>query len=203
VDLTMNTGLNMLPRGFQRGRLVRLCLRQWLVPWAVAAGLTAALVCWLPAHHGEAEVARLDALEREHTRLGKLETRLAASRERLADLRSQEGLVLALDNQPPDLMVIGVVSRAARQSNGAVYVKSFSLQRMKGGPGSARASDGASPGCERLLTLKGTATDGLSVAGFAAVLRDAGVFAAVELKSTAVETLGAREVASYVLECAF
>ena len=199
----MKTCVNMLPTNFQRWRLVRLWLSRWFVPWAVAGGLISVVICCVPVSQGDAQLARLDALERENARLGELRTRLAESRERLADLQSQEGLVLTLGNQPPDLMVVGVVSRAAGQSKGAVYVKSFSLERKTVAQGSERLSAASSSGSERLLTLKGTATDNLSVARFAAALRDPDVFSSVELKSTGVETLGAGEVVSYVLECVF
>ena len=66
------------------------------LPGALAGGLISVIICCVPLSRGDAQLARLDALEREHVRLGELKTRLTESRERLADLESQEGLVLTL-----------------------------------------------------------------------------------------------------------
>jgi hypothetical protein len=199
----MKTSLNLLPYALRRRELVRLRLSQWCCIWAVAAVLAGSFFYWGEYVPLQACKERLQARQREYAPVKKLQTELETMHVQLQDLQKREALALSLAEDVPVIALLGVTSRAARQSDASVYVSQMSLDR-KAMPVSTD-SDRASPGHEPrgVLTLQGAGVDNLSVARFVAALRDSGTFDTVELKSTGVEVMGGTEARSYTVECVY
>jgi Tfp pilus assembly protein PilN len=201
----MKTSLNVLPYTLRRRQLVRVRLLQWCLIWGTvtaAAGGVLYMAKYVPY---QARLAELQARERKYAPLNKLKTELDAMRAELDDLQKREALAMSLADDVPDLTLLGVISRAARQSDGKVYIERLSLGRETTPQSTAPDEPGASAGRKRggVLKLNGAGLDNLSVARFVAALRDCEVFDKVELKSTGIQTAAGAGARSYLVECVF
>ena len=198
----MKTSLNILPYTLRRRQMVRLRLCQWCFVWVAAAAGASNMVYWTTYVPYQACLADLQAHEREYAPLKKLQTELDAMRAQMDDLQKREALALSLADDVPDLTLLGIISRAARQSDSSVYVEQMSLDRKAT---TTPDKHGTSAGQKRrgLLTLRGAGVDNLSVARFVAALRDSEVFDIVELKSTGIQAARGMEARSCLVECVF
>ena len=199
----MKTSLNILPCALRRRQMVRLRLFQWCFIWAAAAAAASSTLYWTKYVPYQACQADLQARERKYAPLKKLQTELDAMRPQMDDLQKREALALSLADDVPDITLLGIISRAARQSDGSVYVKQLLLERKATLETPDEHGDSAGQKRRGVLTLHGAGVDNLSVARFVAALRDSGVFDTVELKSTGIEAATGTEARSYLVECAF
>lgn len=201
----MKTSLNILPYNLRLRQLVCARILQWcLICGAVstAAGGVLYATKYLPYQARESE---LQARERKYAPLNKLKTELDAMRAEMDDLRKREALAMSLADDVPDLTLLGVVSRAAKQSNGKVYVKVLSLDRetVQSAPAVDEPAGSTTQSRGGVLKLQGAGLDNLSVARFVAALRDSEVFEKVELKSTGIQAASDTGARSYLVECVF
>lgn len=186
----MNPFINLIPPGYQRRALLRLRVRQWGAVWALAAALAAMTLCGAHFSHDDAPNWQFQANQREEARVQQLQKRITETRARLSELEGQEERMSSLADAVPPLAVLGVVSRAARQSAGSLHVADLLIARSAAPPGMA-ASGATTTANRRRLLLRGNSVDGVSVAEFAAALRECGMFTQVDLKSATAEGSGA------------
>jgi Tfp pilus assembly protein PilN len=199
----MKTSLNILPYSLRLRQLVRVRLFQWVLLGSIAAAAGAGVLYATKYAPYQASLAELRAREQKCEPLKKLQSELDAMRAELDDLQQREALAMSLADNVPDLTLLGVVSRAARRSDGTVYIEQLSLNR-KAPPTAQEKSDAAAgPEPGGVLTLRGGGVDNLSVARFVAALRDSEVFERVELKSTGVQAAAGTGARSYLVECVF
>lgn len=196
----MKTHLNLLPWNCRRTQLIRLCLKRWSVPWAVACGLTAAaaIVRWDQA---EAARARMEVLEQQYAPTAALRGQIERLGKRFEGLRSREAILDRLEDPRPALSLLGLVSRSARECQGRLRIEQLAL-RLEGQPGSGPGPTPAHAGATRSVLIKGTAADNLAVARFVLALRRTEAFDRVELKSSQQQPQQG-ETWSYVLDCAY
>jgi hypothetical protein len=200
----MSRSVNLLPANFRRGELLHRRQWQWGTLWALATLIAVPVASARFLAHNDAERAQLEVEQRQTDRLAKSEKRLADAQAKLSALRAQEAILLNPTDETPGLLVLGIVSRCARRIKGAVHVEGLSLARMGATPGTQSPS--ATPlrkDPEGLLTLKGTAADSLAVANFTTGLRDSGVFASVQRKSSGTQEIDEKRPVPYLIECRF
>lgn len=199
----MKTSLNILPYALRRRQMVRRRLVQWCFVWAAAAIAASNVVYWTAYVPYQACLADMQTHEREYVPVKKLQTELDAMRAQMGDLQKREALALRLADDVPDLTILGIISRAARRSDGSVYVEQMSLDRKTPPATPDKQADSAGQKPYGVLTLRGAGVDNLSVARFVAALRDSEVFDTVELKSTEIHAASRMEARSYLVECVF
>jgi len=199
----MRTSINLLPASVRRRALLRRRARQWGAIWALAAAVALAIVGarLIPGH--DADFARAEAQQRQADRLAKSEKKLADLRARLAALREQQAAVGTALDEAPALSALGVVSQCARRVGGAIHVEGLTLARSDAKTGSQTPPAAPARGDQRVLTLRGMATDSLAVAAFATGLREAGLFASVERKLPDTQAADEKQPVPYLIECRF
>ncbi len=196
----MKTFVNMLPESFRKRNLLRLRLAQWAPVWVlVFAG--AASACWSEYSKFTAASDVALAKERQYAVVDRLNVELVSIRERLKGLQEHEAIAAELVNNQPLLSLVGIVSRSARQCGGKLRIEKFSLGR--GTPSASRTNQQQTPAAapRRQLVLQGKSVDNLAIPKFVALLRQAGIFEQVELKSAKEGRSEGDRAHSYLVEC--
>jgi Tfp pilus assembly protein PilN len=199
----MKDYLNLIPWKCRKAQLLRLRLRQWCLPWAIAGGLVlaAGVVKWDQWRCGRDRVERL---QRACGPTDSLLAEIQALTKRVEALKAREAAVAQLEDPRPALALLGLVSRSAKQCEGRLRVELLSLQTKQ----DAGASAGLGPTAAGLarrksLVLKGIAADNLAVAQFVLALRQTKAFDRVELKSSQVQPADHRPARTYQVECLY
>jgi hypothetical protein len=194
----MNRHLNLMPLRVQYRQALWGLARRWLLVAAVAV-LVAFGLAW------RTWAGYLATLQRQ----AELRSAVQAARQTLDEVKSmqrqlkattrQQAVALALADERPVLTLLGVVSQAARASDVEVAMEKLSF--------TAAAAEGKakSPALAvaNRLELRGVGRDNVAIAQFVAAMRDAGVFAAVDLKATAPSQLGSAQVRTFHVECTY
>ncbi len=199
----MTTFVNLLPPAVRRRALLLRRARQWGALWGLAVLIVLGVGGARFLADDGAENARREAEQRQNDRLARTQKRLEAVRARLVALREHEALLLNPVDEYPGLLILGIVSQCARQVEGAIQVEELSLSRSGSTSGKRSLSDDSTRKGERVLTLRGIASDNLAVAAFAMGLRDCGVFASVERRSSGVPGADEERPVPYLIECRF
>ena len=199
----MKNYLNLMPWKCRKAQLVRLRLRQWCVPWAVAGGLLVAtgLVKW---DQWRSSRDRVERLQRACEPTDALKEEIRSFARRAEALKAREALLAQLEHPRPALTLLGFVSRSAKECEGRLRVESLAM-RSEGGPAGAagRGSAESGPGQVASVTVKGIAADNLAVARFVLALRQTKAFNRVELKSSQEQPADRRRTRSYQVECTY
>ena len=196
----MKTFVNMLPQYFRKRNLVRTRLVHWVPVWLLVFA-TAAPLCWTKYSRYEADTAAMRTKERRHSAVELLNAELATIRRQLTGLQEHEDLAAELVNNQPLLSLVGIVSRSAQQCSGKLRVDSFSMARGVASAPRASQQQNSTSGATRQLVLEGQSLDNLAVPKFVALLRQAGIFERVELKSSKAGNSVADGIHSYRVEC--
>ncbi len=199
----MTTSVNLLPSAVRQRALLLRRARQWGTLWALAVLVALAVGGARFLADDGAEHARREAEQRQKDRLERSQNRLEATRARLVALRGHEALLLNPVDEYPGLLMLGIVSKCARQVEGAIQVEGFSLSRIGSTSVKRILSDDSTRMGERVLTLRGIASDNLATAAFATALRDCGVFASVERRSSGLPDADEERPVQYLIECRF
>ena len=189
--------LNMLPVRYRRQQLLVRRLRQWAPVW-IATLFVAAGIGWFQASECRSLSMQLRSYEGRLAQVKQSQSDLAAMRSELEGLRGREALVLELSEQRPVLTLLGLVSRAARECDGNVFVT-----RLAFGTDATTRNRQENPDQAGVLTLEGVGLDNLSIARFAAAIRSNDIFQDVKLRSTGEQTIEGKLARSYIIECAF
>ena len=212
----MKTNVNLLPWDYRRSRLIRRRLRQWSVVWSLTALVLAA--GWLEARsRWQAALQETENEEERYDEVRVLRGEIARLTAQQKNLGEQQELVRRLQQAPPPLLPLALVSASAAHCGGRVAVRHlfYNEQPPKSSavtvsaPIPGPAANGQPPASvpktvERQpaqLTLDGVGADNVAVAEFVVGLRESGAFERVELKSTAASVTRSGNVTTYQVEC--
>jgi hypothetical protein len=193
----MKTHLNLLPLEVQRWQIVRLRLGPWCVIWSAVALLWVTLAA-LDWQESQAASRKLKAIEEQlaPTRtLAETNRQLAAQ---IEALEKRESVALTLSNERPSLALLGMIARASQAAAGRVYV-----QQLQWNEAPPALGDATSVAPRAGLRLEGVGADNLSIARFAAALRDTDVFSQVSVHASNAAGEADESGRSYAIECAF
>lgn len=190
----MNTHLNLFPLAYRRRQLLRKRLRQWFVAWGLAAAACAALA-WSQWSQLHASALQLDSLRSQHAPVEKAKSETEQLRQRIEELKQRETLALALADEQSMLILMGCLSRAARQCNGELAIQELKLERR------VKRETAGDVWC--VLTLDGAAANQHAVVRFTEALKSSQLFDRVELKQTGTADVGGRQTTTYHMECVF
>jgi Tfp pilus assembly protein PilN len=194
----MKTVINLLPPMYRRQRLARRRAIQWSI---VLASVLGALVVatWYKVHESHVLDRRLAAAEREGLPSRNRLRQISAMRKQIEKLQKHQTVAQELEQQRQVLALLGVVSQAARQTQGRLRVVDCRVVDLQATEVDEHRSDGSlRPGT---VTVTGVALDSPSVAGFEQELMRSGLFADVKLiKSVERNQLGP-ELFDYEVRC--
>lgn len=188
----MTPNMNLLPRSTRMRQTLLAIVMRWGGIMAIVVSLTClwGLQDVLRSKESQGTMRQLQDLA-EPIRLQQLESRRL--RQTYVQLQDQESLESQLAEQRSLTDLMGIVVRASKASHGNVGIRIFELsQRL-------RDDDTAN----YVLSIEGVATDDLSVARFAAALRDSAAFTRVQLSSTSPVTEAGVTARSFSLECSY
>ena len=191
----MKGHLNLIPLATQRLYASRRIVRFWSAVIALA-GIGCLLACGIEWGRGLAASQQLQAFDARFAPLAKLLEEQRELSELVANLHAREQISLELSNETQGVSLLGVISQAASELNGAVYVAKLEYD-------SSVQSGKGQRDHHRLLHLGGAGTDSMSVATFAAGLRDSGVFDSVTVDSTRSFHGGEPSLRTFEINCLF
>ena len=170
----MSQSLNLIPAAIQRRYALRRVSRVWLI-WLAASGAGAGLFLGIEWLRGVASLRELMDLDVRYAPFLRLAEEREALGAQIAQLRAREENALQISRDEYGMTLLGVMSEAAANSGGDVYLDSLAYRRTT-------ALQGVGP--SNAVHLSGVGLDGLSVAEFAAKLRESGVFNEVTVQNT-------------------
>ncbi len=176
----------------RRRSAIRGGVRTWIKIYlaAAVAMATAWAISWFDCSQAAATRAEL---EQHYTPIKELKTSSQNTKGQIDVLREREQTALALAVKRPTTALVTVVSAAARDSGGGVYVKNFDLRQSASMSGEASS--------QAVLQLRGLGQDDAAVAKFVENLRGGEVFTKVELKSTMAKRMNDTVVREFHVEC--
>jgi len=197
----MKSHINLLPRQFRQRLLFRTRIIQWSLAWTLSliAGTGVLSVKYFQL---DAMRHMLAAKQRESSPIQTIGAENQQIRNRLAELKARQKLLLDAERTRQPLQLVGLISRSARKTGGRLKVENFTLVPIPKAVGTGTEAKSDKPSTESYrLTLKGTALDFLAVTHFVVALRDTDVFRQVKLKSS-TDTHNSRGSArEYRVEC--
>ena len=205
----MTVQSDLLPVSVRNRRSLVSSLKCWATVWVLIL-LATFYVCLGQNRlmkNLETTAARADA---QANPLRKVQAEERRMRKQITEIRKRESWLTESDSGQT-LQLLGVVSRAARENHGRINVETLKVREIE------RALESPKPAANRRsktkqkvavekkmqLDLNGIAVDDLAVASFVAVLREAGVFESVELKSTLSEIVSNHETRKYEVSCLY
>jgi hypothetical protein len=194
----MRTHINLLPLEIRRRHIVRLRLRPWGAVWFAVAALLATLTTW-DWQDAQSAARKRMVLEQQLAPTQALEAANAELAKQIDLLEKRESVALALSNERPILSLLGMIGKASQAAEGRVYVQQLQWNETPQAVGAPSAAASAIA----MLRLQGVGLDNLSIARFAAALRDANVFSQVQVNASNAVSDPAEAGRSYAIECTF
>jgi Tfp pilus assembly protein PilN len=208
--------INLLPHRYRQRCLVRRRLRQWCIAWAVVAVVL--VLGWLDRRtEWEAALEEAELHEQRYDEIRALKGEIARLLAQQQGLSQQQELVARLQQSPPPLLPVALVSASASRCNGRVLVNRLVYKEqptpaqqpmipaapaLSGpAPAPAKVSAASPPAPTATMTIDGVGADNVAIAEFVLGLRESGAFERVDLKSAAASTTRAGNVTSYQVEC--
>lgn len=209
--------INLLPWHYRRRCLLRRRLRQWSIAWAAVAIALAA--GWLDQYgRWQTALAELEMHEQRYDEIRTVKSEIARLRAQQQNLGKQQNLVSQLQQAPPPLLALALVSGSAARCEGRVAVGrlAYGEEAVMSAPaaaspappagatppgGNSPPATAARPAYRGRLTIDGIGADNVAIAEFVLGLRESGVFERVDLKSAAASTSRAMNVTAYQVEC--
>ena len=173
-------------------------VKKGLTFWCVASGLAAGVLMWLTLEQNVRvtdSVNEVRNLEQKLVPVKYVSGQIGGLKKKLLELHKQQLINADLSSNQPTVTLLGTVSLAATDS--AIQISSLTLDPLETDVSKSIDDD------PRKFTLKlaGVAEDNISLARFAADLRNSNCFADVQLKSTVPEQLKHGLVRRYEIEC--
>jgi Tfp pilus assembly protein PilN len=174
----MKTAVNLLPPALRRTRMVRRRVIQWVaILCVVLVGAWGAR--WWKLREYQALNQQLEAVAREGRPAQVQLQEIGVMRQQLGQLQKHEDVAQELQQQRQVLVVLGLVSQAAQQSEGRLRVTEFKVSdfqaaHVEGQPGKEPAHGGT-------VTVIGVSLDSPTVAEFHDLLERSRLFADVKL----------------------
>lgn len=188
----MTPGMNLLPTSHRIRQSALTTIRRWIVIMIVVVLLTCV---WGIQDVLRSQEAR-ETMQQLRSHAEPIQLQQTASkrlRVQYDQLRQQETLEGELAERRSLTDLLGIIVRASKQCDGAVGIRTFDLSQKNRDNGRSSYS----------LAIQGIGTDDLSVARFAAALRDSVAFTRVQLISTAPITENEIPARSFSLECTY
>jgi hypothetical protein len=188
----MTPGMNLLPTSHRIRQSALTTIRRWIGILIVVVMLTCVWgikdVLRSQESRGTMQQLRSQAepIRLQQTESGRL-------RGQYDQLRKQETLEGELAERPSLTDLMGIIVRASKHCNGTVGIRTFDLSQKNRDNGRTSYS----------LAILGIGTDDLSIAHFAAALRDSVAFTRVQLISTAPISENEISARSFSLECTY
>lgn len=206
----MRDHVNLLPWGYRRACLVRRRLRQWSVAWSVV-GFGLALAWAEERSQWQAALDRMERDERRYDEVRLLKTKISRLTAEAQGLSKRKDFVSRLQQAPPPLLPLALVSTSASRCEGRVAVRQmvYSQETSSAPPiaGPSPTPPGVQPPAkadesetrhEARLTIDGFGADNLAIAAFVLGLRESEAFDRVDLKSAGSNS---GDVVTYQVEC--
>lgn len=203
--------INLLPWHYRRRCLLRRRLRQWSIAWAIVALSLAA--GWLDQRERwHAALSQLEMHEVRYDEVRAVKSEIARLAAQQQSVGKQQDLVSQLQQTPPPLLTLALVSASAAKCEGRVAVArlAYSEETPVAGPapaapappgGQTPLAAATRPAYRGRLTIDGIGADNVAIAEFVLGLRESGVFERVDLKSAAASTSRDLSVTAYQVEC--
>jgi hypothetical protein len=151
-----------------------------------------AAISWWPVH---VRSQQRGALEAQYEPLRQMKMENKSLQREIDETLDNSQLELALSNQTPVVTLVGVVSRAAAETDGKVFLDNLAY--------SQRAETQAAEGGESIVTLEGMGADAVAVGQFADRLKSAVEFAEVRVESVETIEINQRPMQVFKIEFAF
>lgn len=198
----MKAAINLLPFAYRRQWLIRRRALQWSA--ILAATLAAIGVArWYKGHERQVLTRQLEAITREGRPSQTMLREITRMRAQIDRLQHHQSIAQELEQQRQALALLGVISEAARRTEGRLRVldcRVVDLQAIE-----VDENQSESPLRPGTVTLTGVALDSPTVAEFHDGLLRSGLFADVKLiKSNERTGLGAGlapELFEYEVRC--
>lgn len=193
----MKPMINLLPATFRRQQILRRRIIQWTSIMSVVL-VSVWIWQWYELREDRELTKQLDTLSREHAPTQAMLKHLVDMRQQLVELQQQESVAKELDRQRNALTLLGVISDAARKTNGRLRVNKFELKDFQGsqtsGVGAAKSGG---------LVLSGTSLDNPAVTELCESLKSSNVFSRVELLTVKEREDKAASLRDYEVRCEF
>ncbi len=184
----MKRSLNLIPIATQRKHAARRAVRICLSAIAMSS-LACAVLLGIEWARGMAALQELQMLEAQYAPLSEIAKDQRSLVTQIAQLRGREQLSLRLSHHAHGVTLLGAVAQAVGESPESVYIERFEYDEEK-------------PGV-RSLNLAGSGVDGVSVAAFAARLRESEVFESVAIASSRPLVGGLPTLRRFEIECVY
>jgi len=192
----MNHSLNLMTSRSRQHELIRHRIRQWSAV-LVVTGLVGFGAEALLYHNARQLATRRDQLQADAAPLRALQQDIERLQRRIAALRQQEQIAIALAGRLTPLYPLGVVSKAGAVCGDRLHVTHMDLLRSET-PADGDSGEGE---CLYTLALTGTGLDNATVARFGDFLSRDGGFRDVSV-STSECVVGETEACSFNIQCA-
>lgn len=194
----MKSALNLLPFSYRRQWLVRRRIFQWTA--ILAATLASIAVAhWYKGHEQHALLRQLEAITREGRPAQTMLREITRMRTQIGRLQHHQTIARELEQQRQVLALLGVISEAARRTEGRLRVLDCRVIDLQATEVIENNAEGAiHPGT---VTLSGVALDSPTVAEFHDGLLRSGLFADVKLIKSNERTGDGPELFDYEVRC--
>ena len=174
----MKTAMNLLPPALRRARMVRRRTIQWgAILCVVLVGAWGARWWKLREYHELNQ--QFEAVAREGRPAQVQLQEIGVMRQELGQLQKHEDVAQELQQQRQVLVVLGLVSQAAQQSEGRLRVTEFKVSDLQAAH--AESQPGKEPVHGGTVTVIGVSLDSPTVAEFHDLLERSRLFADVKL----------------------
>jgi hypothetical protein len=191
----MSSHINLMTTRARVQECSRTRMRQWSRILAVVVGLLVlhASITWWPVHVNSQQRALLETQYGPLRQMKTTNKKLAAL---IASTLDQSKLELALSQQTPVLTLVGLVSQAASDGDGTIFVEQIAYSQDDD-------SGETTGGALTQLALEGFSADPVAVEQLAKSLRTALPFADVRLEPIESIELNAHPMKTFQIECSF
>lgn len=207
----MNRPMNLLPVRFRRRLVFYTRLRVWAAIWALC-GAVGVSCCLVQAAHLVSVQAKLAKLEAEADPILKMDEENDAVTSRIRELIGRESILGEVSGVPQPLTLVAVLGQSAAQARGGLQIDRLQIRQLKtdgpakgntGGknPPTAPGAEPASAAHSLEISVRGVAMDDVAVAEFVSALRETGLFAQVELRSSMADHRDQTIVRNYDVVC--
>ncbi len=196
----MRNSINLLPALYRRQQMLRRRAIQW------GTAILAVLVVGWGSHWFEVQeqkllAQRLDVLKRDHQPTRTKLQQLVEMRQKLESLKEQEAIAHELEYQRSALVLLGVLSESARETEGRLRITKLNLENLQSPGNGTDTSTSESQSAHMLVS--GVSLDYAAVSTLMKGLQDSKCFSHVELLTSTERETGGRAMCDYELRCEF
>lgn len=194
----MKSAINLLPIQLRRQSLIRRRTIQWCTVLCIVMS-TVWAARWYKMRELRTLNQQLEAISREGRPAQEMLQEVTQMRQQIQMLQHHESVARELERQKHVLSLLGLVSRAASQSEGKLRVTNLQAVDMQ----SSHVDSGSKGGETRsgTVTLIGVSLDSPAVAEFHDALLKSGLFVDVRLIKSNERSLSGTRLYEYEVSC--